>query len=268
VLSIGLRGPTKGADVLAIPNSPILKSDHGGRITSRISNDGVAFVLLGRWLYLHPNRLVPSWGFFNNEHPQVKRLARVYATFFIFFGAFAFAAAVLARLRLAPILALAIGVIGAWLLRPRLPKLASGAIDSVVTEKQKLLGKHWKRSLVILAGFAVLLTVFVSFILGDSDVSKMAFAEVQTNAAVKQRLGEPIKRGFFTSGHLQTSGPSGRADLAIPIRGPKEGATVYLVAQKSAGVWKYETLQVAFNGEKERLDLLTEAGSSSASDPK
>jgi hypothetical protein len=215
---------------------------------------GVAFVLLGRWLYLHPNGLVPYCGFFNIEHPQVKRLARVYATFFIFFGAVAFATAVLARLRLAPILALAIGVMGAWFLRPRLPQPASGTVESNVTDKQKLLGKHWKRSLAIMAGFAVLVVILVATLLGDSDVSKLALAEAQTNATVRQRLGEPIKRGFFTSGHLETSGPSGRADLAIPIRGPKGSATVCVVAQRTAGVWKYETLQVR-SREKDR-DLI------------
>jgi hypothetical protein len=226
---------------------------------------GALFVLLGRWLYRHPNRLYPGWGILNPENPGVKKVARAYATFFIFFGMLACSATIASRLLPGPfvvILGLAVAVSGTWLLRPRLPQPDLGVTGPVVAgpaaaaEKQPLLNKHWKRTLVITAGFAALLLIVVFALLGDSEVSKLAFATAQSNPTVRQQLGEPLKRGFFTSGNIEISGQSGHADLEIPIRGPKGRATVYAVAQKNAGLWKFDTLQVAFYGKPERVDLL------------
>jgi len=238
---------------------------------------GAAFVLLGRWLYQHPSTLHPSWGFFNSENPEVQKLARAQATFVIFFGSFAFGGAIAVYVlpMLAPIFALALGIAGAWFLRPRQPRPAPGHIGEMrsdsgnITQKHPLLGKHWKRFLAIAAGCAILFSIFIVGTLGDSDISKLAFAQAQTNVTIRQRLGEPIERGFWMSGSLEISGPSGRADLAIPIHGPKGSATVYVVAQKSAGLWKYETLQVAFSGKEDRFDLLnTPNGSSPTAEEK
>jgi hypothetical protein len=64
----------------------------------------------------------------------------------------------------------------------------------------------------------------------------MAVAAAESNPAVKQRLGDPIKRGFFTPGSIEIDGPSGHADLEIPISGSRGKATIYAVAKKSAGI--------------------------------
>jgi len=222
---------------------------------------GVTFVLLGRWLYRNPNRLVPSWGIFNRENPGVKKVARAYATFFIFFGTLAVSVGLL-RGPFAVVLGIPIAVAGVWFLRPRLPQPAPGVIGPVIdgpgeaAKKQSLLNEHWKRYLAIMVGLAILFALGISELIGNSEVSKLAFARVEANPIVRQRLVEPVKRGFFTSGSIEISGPSGRADISIPISGPKGKATVYAVAQKSAGLWRFNTLQVAFKEETERVDLL------------
>jgi hypothetical protein len=126
-----------------------------------------------------------------------------------------------------------------------------------------LLSGHWKRNLLILVGLAILLVGVIMGIIGNSDVSKLAFATAQVSPAVKERLGEPVKRGFFTSGSIEISGPTGKADIAIPISGPRGKATIYAIARKSAGLWKFETLQVSFGDDIVRADLLqqgSEAG--------
>jgi hypothetical protein len=110
--------------------------------------------------------------------------------------------------------------------------------------------------LAIILGIGVLVTILVMVTMADSEASRMAFAAAQASTAVKQRLGEPIKRGLFTSGSIEVSGPSGHADIAIPISGPKGKATLYAVARKSADLWKLDILLVGFGGETERLDLL------------
>ncbi len=225
---------------------------------------GVAFVLLGRWLYRNPTRLIPSWGFFNPENPSVKKVAQTYSVFLIFFGTFALTGVIIVRLLpwAVVILGLPIAILGAWLLRPRLdPAVIEvtrplAGVPVQAPEKQPLLGKHWRRGLAVAAGLAVLILIFVTVLLGDSDASKMAFAAAQASPTVRQRLGESIKEGLFVSGSIEISGPSGHADISIPISGPRGKATVYAVARKSADVWTLDILQVAFGDEAGRVDLL------------
>jgi hypothetical protein len=231
---------------------------------------GVCFLLLGRWLYLKPRKMFPAWGLLNREHPGVQKLARVYGVFFIFFGIFASVAVSIAFLLRnvpgLPLLALPIAVVGAWFLRPKVPQPET-PVDaaSQQPQKQPLLSKHWKRYLAVAGCFAGVLIVAVSLTLGDSDVSKMAVAAAGSNPVVKQRLGDPIKRGLFTSGSIEIDASSGHADLEIPISGPRGKATIYAVAKKSAGIWKFETLDVAFDEASSRVSLLQEQ--SNTSDP-
>jgi len=233
---------------------------------------GAAFILLGRWLYRNPRRLVPVWGIFNREHPGVQKVARAYAAFFIFFGVFAIAGVLVVRLLPGvpgtPILGLLLAVAFTWLLRRGLTQPVADSVGptigppAAVVSKQSLLSSHWKRNLLIFVGFAILLVGVVLSTIGNSDVSKMAFAAAQASPAVKQRLGEPVKRGFFTSGSIEISGPTGKADIAIPVSGPRGKATVYAVARKSAGLWKFETLQVSFGDDSARADLLQQGAES------
>jgi len=206
----------------------------------------------------------------------MKRCARVFATFFIFGGAYAFGMALGTALlpRISWLLALAAGIGGAWFLRSRDSRPRSevvqvaATIPDEVTPKPGWLNKNWKRSLAICVGGAAVATIPLFVFLADSEVSKLAFAEAQGNLAVRQRLGEPVKRGFFSSGNIEISGPSGRADIAIPISGPKGKGTLYVVARKSAGLWSFSTLQVAVDGQAERVDLLKQPADSSQSAPR
>jgi hypothetical protein len=235
---------------------------------------GAVFILIGAWLYSNPRRLIFGFGMLNRDPPGVQRVARAYATFFIFFGAFALSAIATVRLLPGvpgtPILGLAAAIALTWFLRSRLKRrLAVTTSPAIVSEgqvaaegqfaRQPLLNLHWKRGLLIAIGFVVVLLVVVMGVLGSSDISKLAFSATQASQSVKQRLGEPIKRGFFISGSIEESGPSGKADIAIPISGPKAKATVFAVARKSAGIWQFETLQVSFNEGGQRQDLLEEA---------
>lgn len=110
--------------------------------------------------------------------------------------------------------------------------------------------------MLIVVGVAAVFTIGLGGVIGNSEVSKLAFARAEADPTVRQRIGEPVKRGFFTSGSIETSDASGRADLSIPISGPRGKATLYVVAHKSAGLWTFITLQVALKEGTERLDLL------------
>lgn len=121
--------------------------------------------------------------------------------------------------------------------------------------------KRSSRTTLVLAisGAFILLILFVVGIfslIGNSDVCKAAIEKAQANAAVVEGLGEPIKRGWVVQGHIEVSTGSGHADLAIPLSGSKRKGTLYAVAVKSAGLWKFETLQLDIEGDEKRIDLL------------
>ena len=125
-------------------------------------------------------------------------------------------------------------------------------------------GRNWKWAVPL--GALVLFFLFASFIGGifllvevsfqHSDSYTQALARARTDPRVAARIGGPLKVGWLASGSINTSGPSGDADISIPISGPKGKGTLYVVAKKSAGLWTFKTLQVEVEGESERIDLL------------
>jgi hypothetical protein len=69
-------------------------------------------------------------------------------------------------------------------------------------------------------------------------------------------LGEPIELGFWISGSINISGPTGNADFSVPLSGPKGAGRLYIVGEKSAGKWSFDLLEVEIDGRDERIDLL------------
>ncbi len=112
--------------------------------------------------------------------------------------------------------------------------------------------------LLILVGVAITLAVggFAVNTMKKSDIYQGAIDRAKENPEVAQRLGEPIEAGFMVSGSISTTGPTGEADIAIPISGPEGRGTIYVVATKNAGQWQYSVLEVAFEGSEDRVDLL------------
>lgn len=114
--------------------------------------------------------------------------------------------------------------------------------------------------ILLCGGFITFIMAIVFGAIKSSDAYTEALAEAQANAEVKALLGEPIEAGFWVTGNIQISGSSGDADLAIPISGPKGAATIYAVAQKTAGKWEYSTLEVVPKGAGARIDLRAKPG--------
>ena len=113
-------------------------------------------------------------------------------------------------------------------------------------------------TIILVVGFAAVIVFFIFSIMKSSDVYKESVGAVKENPAVVETLGTPIKEGLIVSGNINVSGPSGQANLAIPISGPNGEATVYVAATKSAGEWLYSTLIVEFKGTGRRINLLEE----------
>jgi hypothetical protein len=133
------------------------------------------------------------------------------------------------------------------------PPLISGQPKSWLRRNWK-----WLVVAVFLCGIVFVVGI-VTLIMGamrGSDVVKEAVARARSNPLVVQRLGAPISEGWFVSGSINVSTGSGDADVSVPISGPKGKSTVYVTAQKIAGIWTYSLMQAAIEGSAERIDLL------------
>jgi hypothetical protein len=76
-----------------------------------------------------------------------------------------------------------------------------------------------------IGGFAVL----IMGLLKSSGAYTAAVARAIAAPAVIDALGTPIKEGFFVTGNISVKGvkrTSGKAELSIPITGPKADATI------------------------------------------
>jgi hypothetical protein len=117
---------------------------------------------------------------------------------------------------------------------------------------------------------ALLLALFAAFIFGilalvfgamkSSGPYQHAMARAQADPAVTAALGTPIQAGWGVQGNFSSNGPDGEANLAIPLDGPKADGTLFVVAKKHAGEWRYETLAVNVDG-GERIVLVDSATS-------
>jgi hypothetical protein len=124
-------------------------------------------------------------------------------------------------------------------------------------------GRNWKwvvpvgclLPILCIVGFALAVFYFVVGVMKESDAYKMALARAQTNPALIQAIGSPISQTGIVSGNTNVNGPTGDANLSIPLSGPKGKATLYVEAKKSADVWLFQTLAVKIENTGERIDL-------------
>jgi hypothetical protein len=120
---------------------------------------------------------------------------------------------------------------------------------------------NWKW--VVPAGCLSILALFVLFVFTafrHTDVFREAVARAEANPQVRAELGGPIREGWWVLGQVRTTGPSGRASLSIPLKGSLKDGTLHAVAHKSAGIWRYDTLEVAVEGRPGRISLLVGEG--------
>lgn len=83
----------------------------------------------------------------------------------------------------------------------------------------------------------------------------IAVHRAEADARVTAVTGTPLKEGLLVMGSFNVNGASGRAELAIPMSGPRGKGTIYLVAAQSAGEWRFSTLVFQVDPSGERIDL-------------
>ena len=133
------------------------------------------------------------------------------------------------------------------------PPLVKAPTPGWVTRNLK-----WFVALICLIAVAAIGGLLLSIfgLMKSSDAYSGAVSRAKSSPAVIAALGTPIEVGFFVTGSINVSGPSGRADLAIPVSGPKGTATLYVSAFKALGEWNFDQLIVKIERSGERIDVL------------
>jgi hypothetical protein len=132
-------------------------------------------------------------------------------------------------------------------------------------------GRNWKWFMPLAATVAVVaIGGFVATIMGfikSSDAYTGALARARSAPAVVDAIGTPIKDAYFVSGNISVNGTTGAADLAIPVTGPKGGASVFVQASKRLGVWHFDHMFVQVDATQQRIDLSEPQGAAGPTSP-
>ncbi len=124
--------------------------------------------------------------------------------------------------------------------------------------------RNWKwfvpvGCLGVLALGAAVLVVIVMLVMGglrNAEVTQLAVSIANNDRELVAAIGEPIEPRGFVSGNISITGPSGEADLAIPVAGPRGRATLYGQARRQQGQWQYQRLVAELDEHEQRMDLL------------
>ena len=97
---------------------------------------------------------------------------------------------------------------------------------------------------------------------------RLALQQVQQDAAVVARLGEPIQpTGWFPVGRLHVENGRGEATLDFDVAGPDAQAHVRAQGRRAAGEWGLARLTVTFDdGRQVTLGTLRADGSEAGSE--
>ena len=113
-------------------------------------------------------------------------------------------------------------------------------------------------TMVMFVGFFAAIFMVVMGAMRTSDAYQIAMSKARQHPAVIDALGEPMEVGWFVSGNINVNGASGEADLSVPLNGVRGSGTLYIVADKVAGEWIFERMEVALADSTERVNLLSE----------
>ena len=123
---------------------------------------------------------------------------------------------------------------------------------------------------VLIVGIVAFIA-FLVFVVGTAMRAntpyKDGLARAQADPRVIEALGAPVEPGWFVSGNISTSGPSGTCDINIPLKGSKQKGSVHVVGMKEGGRWSYQRM-IMTPDRGDPIDLLSGAtASGSGSSP-
>jgi len=103
--------------------------------------------------------------------------------------------------------------------------------------------RNWKWALAVACAACVGVFAVLQFSLRSSWAYSEGLRLASHDKSVVAEFGQPIQPGWFVVGSIAVSGPTGDADLAIPIWGPKDRGTLYVTAHKTADKWLIQRLE-------------------------
>lgn len=119
--------------------------------------------------------------------------------------------------------------------------------------------RNWKWAVAVL--IALSLGAAVAFVFGllavlrSSDAYQGALTRARASNEVIAALGSPVEDRLWFTGNIQRTNESGRADLAIPLRGPKGDAVLHVAATRDEAGWHYRRLLVHVAATGANIDL-------------
>lgn len=130
----------------------------------------------------------------------------------------------------------------------------------------KTVQRRWTRAgiaFTLFLTFGFMLAAFLGpqELIKRSHAVQLAMSAARQNTMVQQAMGTPLEMGWLISGTIGTSGPSGKADFSIPVRGPEGRATLYFIGEKSFGLWAIKGLVLELDESGERLDIVAPSAS-------
>jgi hypothetical protein len=139
-------------------------------------------------------------------------------------------------------------------------------------DQRNWLERNWKWLLpggclvvvLLVAGFVAAVFFSVAALMKHSDAYVLAFDAARASPAVTAAVGTPVSDGLLASGNIHESGPSGEAELSIPVSGPRGSGTVFVEARKATGAWTVTTLVFENDADHQRTDLRAEAAHAAA----
>jgi hypothetical protein len=100
--------------------------------------------------------------------------------------------------------------------------------------------------------------------LKQSEPFQLARSQVVSDPRVLERFGTPIETGMV-GGSFETAGAStGHAAIDFAITGARASGRVYVKAAKELGRWSLQAVQVAVEGQQERLVIVPDGSASGA----
>jgi hypothetical protein len=118
--------------------------------------------------------------------------------------------------------------------------------------------RKWAIWGVVAYGFLIATFVALFFIvvglLKNTEAYQFGLTKLQASSEAMAILGPPISTGMV-QGSIETSGPSGTADISFSVKGQKAEGTVYVDAKKDLGRWLANRIELEIDGRQNRIDL-------------
>lgn len=96
--------------------------------------------------------------------------------------------------------------------------------------------------LFCLAAFVAGVYFFVTATMRNSEPGQRALQLARSDARVIAAIGQPVRTGWIYNGTITVNLRDGNANFTMPLSGPKDKASVHVIATKDGSGWHYEEI--------------------------